>query len=190
MKKIVLFLILILFVTGCEGGMVKPLKDASIEDGEYNDIVVEYINDVASKVKDGTISIENNYLYFIPVGSDNSSLCTSNVYDLPYSGNFVYAYVGVLSKGTNKQFFFVSKDSMGYGYNFNTIKQIEKTKGAYVYSGDMLTTYSTLENYYNSSGSGFAEVPYSDLNVNNSLTTVLGKDLDIARIFYYNVCNN
>ena len=59
-----------------------------------------------------------------------------------------------------------------------------------VIGGDMLTTYSTLEMYYNSSGSGFAEVPYSDLNVNNSLTTVLGKDLDIARIFYYSVCNN
>ena len=189
MKKIILFLVVIFLVTGCEGGMVKPLKDASIEDSQYNDIVVEYINDVSTKVKDGTIEVENNYLYLIPVGNDKASLCTNSVYDLPYGGNFIYAYVGVLSRGTSKQFFFVAKDTSGHGYNFNTIKQIDKTKGAYVYSGDILKTYNILEQYYNSDGNGYAEIPYSELNVDNSVTTVIGSDLEIARVFYYSVCN-
>ena len=191
MKKILIVLVLCLLFTGCEdSSRVAPLKDASIEDTEYNSIVLTYMTDVRAKINSNDIFVSENYLYLIPVGSPLTTNCSNVSSSTPYGGNFIYAYVGVVKYGTNYSYFFLSKDSEGYGYNFNSLKQIEKEKGAYCYSGDILYTYDALAGYYNQNGSDYAEVDITSIDVNSSIASVLNfRDVTKARIYYYSVCN-
>ena len=192
MKKLLVILLLCILFTGCDdGNAVAPLKNASVEDTEYNSIVLVYMKAVKEKVERGDIFVSDNYLYFIPVGSEATYNCTNEYIGTPYGGIFNYAYVGVVKSGSTYSYFFVSKDSEGYGYNFNSLKQIDKYDGAYCYSGDILYTYDVLGSYYNQNGSDYVEMEISSIDVNSSMTSVLNfRNLTKARIYYSSICNS
>ena len=191
MKKFIWLVIVVILCTACgESNIAAPLKSANIQDTEYNAIVLNYINYIKEHVSTGEIKLYGDYLHLIPVGSPSSANCSLTLESTPYGGNFIYAYVGVVKTANTYTYYFVSKDTEGYGYNFNSLKQIQKEHGAYCYSGDILYTYDLLGNYYNSNGSDYVEVDIGEIDVNSSIINVLNtRNVTKARIYYPDICN-
>ena len=199
MKKILILLTFVLFLTGCE--LNYEIDDPSLHDDEsitmrdveYSSNATTYINTVRKKVSTTSIALfDEKAVYLIPVGNNNSSNCSGIDEENPYGAEHIYAYVGVVKRGSTYLYYYVSRDSLGNGYNFTDQKTVE-AKGKGISKGDKLYNYSYLAKTYNQKGSAkdsLTTLNLSEIDVNDSIKDTLGSYLNIekVKIYTYSVC--
>ena len=192
MKKIILLIIFILLLTGCNAYDSYDDSKITTEDIEYSEVASNFINTVKKKVGTSIAIFDENSLYLIPVGSTNTGGCNGTEDFMPYGVPHIYAYVGVIKKGSSYTFYYVSRDELGNGYNFTNEKTVN-SKGRYIYKGDELNNYKYLAKTYNVKGKTrdkTTEVLLKDIDVNDSIRNTIGQYLNIekVKIYTYSVC--
>ena len=200
MKKLLIILVLLLAITGCETtGTVDPNKKdkgtVRVKAVEYCDAALTYISTVKNLVKSGGIAIfGDDSIYMVPVGSDNSYACSGINVVSPYGFAHVYAYVGVIKQGKVYTYYFLSKDEGGNGYNLNSEKVIKAGKGQEVVSGKNLITYDKLVELYPQKGETrdtYYEIDLASFDdEEGTFKQALGSNSKVTKvkIYYYNVC--